>query len=80
MINELSKGLADKALSLCGDVFTKNSNNDALITASYLGGVSVILVGICHALSYGLSLELDYRHGYANCIIHNVLHDYYESN
>ena len=79
MINELSKGLADKALSLCTDVFTKNSNNDALITASYLGGVSIVNseVGICHALSYGLSLELDYRHGYANCIVFNVLHDYY---
>ena len=79
MINELSKGLADKALSLCTDVFTKNSNNDALITASYLGGVSIVNseVGICHALSYGLSLELDYRHGYANCIVFNVLHEYY---
>ncbi|MDG1973789.1 MAG: iron-containing alcohol dehydrogenase family protein [Flavobacteriaceae bacterium] len=79
MINELSKGIADKALSLCTDVFTKNSKNDMLITASYLGGVSIVNseVGICHALSYGLSLELDYRHGYANCIVFNVLHEYY---
>ena len=79
MINELSKGIADKALSLCADVFTKNSPNDMLITASYLGGVSIVNseVGICHALSYGLSLELDYRHGYANCIVFNVLHEYY---
>ena len=37
----------------------------------------LILVGICHALSYGLSLELDYRHGYANCIVFNALKDYY---
>ena len=79
MINELSKGIADKALSLCKDVFTKGLNNDMLITASYLGGVSIVNseVGICHALSYGLSLELDYRHGYANCIVFNALEDYY---
>ena len=79
MINELSKGLAHKALSLCTNVFTKNSNNDMLITASYLGGVSIVNseVGICHALSYGLSLELDFRHGYANCIVFNALYEYY---
>ena len=34
-------------------------------------------VGICHALSYGLSLELGFRHGIANCIAFNVLEDYY---
>ena len=45
MINELSKGIADKALSLCTDVFTKGLNNDMLITASYLGGVSIVNSG-----------------------------------
>ena len=49
------------------------------MVASYLGGASIVNseVGICHALSYGLSLELGFRHGIANCIAFNVLDDYY---
>lgn len=79
MINELSRGIASKALSLCTKVFNGHSDNDMLITASYLGGVSIVNseVGICHALSYGLSLELDFRHGFANCIVFNHLEEYY---
>lgn len=79
MINELSRGIASKALSLCTQVFNGKSENDMLITASYLGGVSIVNseVGICHALSYGLSLELDYRHGFANCVVFNHLEEYY---
>ena len=79
MINELSTGYADKALSLCSKVFLEDADDDMLMTASYLGGVSIVNseVGICHALSYGLSIELDYRHGFANCIAFNVLEEYY---
>ena len=79
MINELSKGYADKALNHCEDVFLRTYDEDKLVTASYLGGVSIVNseVGICHALSYGLSLELNYRHGFANCVVFNVLDDYY---
>jgi 3-deoxy-alpha-D-manno-octulosonate 8-oxidase len=81
MINELARGYADKALTLCKTVFLGDGNDDMLMTASYLGGVSIVNseVGICHALSYGLSLELHYRHGYANCVVFNVLDDYYGS-
>ena len=44
-----------------------------------MGGVSIVNseVGVCHALSYGLSIELDYRHGYANCVAFDVLDEYY---
>ena len=79
MINELSKSIASQALSLCSKVFVENGTNDMLITASYLGGVSIVNseVGICHALSYGLSLELDFRHGFANCVVFNHLEEYY---
>ncbi len=50
-----------------------------LLTASYMAGVSIVNseVGVCHALSYGLSLELGYRHGFANCVAFNVLDEYY---
>ena len=44
-----------------------------------MGGVSIVNseVGVCHALSYGLSLELGYRHGFANCVAFSVLDKYY---
>ncbi|XDD52823.1 iron-containing alcohol dehydrogenase family protein [Leptospira sp. WS4.C2] len=79
MINELARGYASKALELCENVFLENGDDDQLMTASYLGGVSIVNseVGVCHALSYGLSLELGYRHGYANCIAFDVLEEYY---
>ena len=79
MINELARGYADKALALCDKVFLENGADDMLMTASYMGGVSIVNseVGICHALSYGLSIELDYRHGFANCVAFNVLDEYY---
>ena len=54
-------------------------NYSKLLTSSYLGGVSIVNseVGICHALSYGLSLEFNLRHGYANTIVFNKLNDFY---
>lgn len=79
MINELARGYADKALELCNKVFLEDGDDDMLMTASYMGGVSIVNseVGICHALSYGLSIELDYRHGFANCVAFDVLDEYY---
>jgi 3-deoxy-alpha-D-manno-octulosonate 8-oxidase len=79
MINELSKSYASKALELCEEVFLADGNDDMLMVASYLGGVSIVNseVGVCHALSYGLSLELGLRHGFANCIAFNILDEYY---
>ena len=79
MINELARGYATRAIELCRKVFLADGSGDELLVASYMGGCSVVNseVGICHALSYGLSLELGYRHGIANCIAFNVLDDYY---
>ena len=79
MINELSRAVAGKALELCEAVFLGDGTDDMLMTASYLGGVSIVNseVGICHALSYGLSVELGFRHGFANCIAFGVLDEYY---
>ncbi len=81
-INDLSRTYAESALKLCTDALNSdNPNLSKLLTASYLGGVSIVNseVGICHALSYGLSLEYSYRHGIANCIIFNHLEKYYKS-
>ena len=78
-INDLSREYAKLGLEISKDRFL-NQNNDANMTlASYFGGVSIVNseVGICHALSYGLSIEYGIRHGLANCLIFNNLEEYY---
>lgn len=81
MINELAKAYATSGLNLCRKYFLEGGNADELMVASYMGGASIVNseVGVCHALSYGLSLELGFHHGIANCIAFNVLDDYYGS-
>lgn len=83
-INEFARGFAEKSLDLCREVFlnTKISRelaDEKLMVASYMGGLSLTYsqVGVCHALSYGLSYVLHTHHGIANCIVFNVLEDYY---
>ncbi|MFN8258772.1 MAG: iron-containing alcohol dehydrogenase [Bacteroidales bacterium] len=83
--NTMSKAYGDQSLVLCREVFLgKNSgqnmeNAEKLMVASLFGGLSLSFseVGVCHALSYGLSYVLGTRHGIANCISFNVLEDYY---
>lgn len=78
-INEMGKSFASAAKKRALDFFSKDKNYESLMTASYLGGCSIAMseVGICHALSYGLSLVLNYRHGLAICLAFNQLGDYY---
>jgi 3-deoxy-alpha-D-manno-octulosonate 8-oxidase len=83
--NAYSHAFAEQSLKLCREIFLgKNSgqtpeNDDKLMVASMMGGLSLTYseVGICHALSYGLSKILGMRHCYANCIAFNHLEDYY---
>jgi len=83
--NEYSTAYGNQSLTLCREVFLgenagQNARNDEkLMVASLLGGLSLTYseVGICHALSYGLSYVFEYRHGFANCITFNHLEDYY---
>ena len=53
--------------------------DDKLMMASYCGGMSIAYsqVGICHALSYGLSFVLGLHHGIGNCVAFDHLEDYY---
>lgn len=83
--NAFSHAYAEQALKLCKEVYLgENSgqtpeNNEKLMVASLMGGLSLTYseVGVCHALSYGLSKILGTRHCYANCIIFQHLEDYY---
>jgi len=85
LYNAFSKAYGDQAIDLCKDVFLgENSghtpeNAEKLMVASLFGGLSLSYseVGVCHALSYGLSYVLGTRHGIGNCIVFNVLEDYY---
>jgi 3-deoxy-alpha-D-manno-octulosonate 8-oxidase len=83
--NTYSHAYAEQALKLCQDVFIHEGcgqspeNDEKLMIASLMGGLSLTYseVGVCHALSYGLSKILGTRHCYANCIAFNHLADYY---
>jgi 3-deoxy-alpha-D-manno-octulosonate 8-oxidase len=84
-LNAFSKSYGEKALQLCREVFITDGANrsqeseENLMMASYCGGMSIAYsqVGICHALSYGLSFVLGIHHGIGNCIAFNVLDEYY---
>lgn len=79
IIDEMSASFAEKSLELIREVFLKKMDYNKLMVGSYLGGCAVANsnVGICHPLSYGLSLVLGYRHGIANCIAFDQLGEYY---
>lgn len=80
MIDEMSTAFAQKSLELVRDVFLNKMDHGKLMVASYLGGCAVANsnVGICHPLSYGLSLVLGLHHGIANCIAFDKLGEYYK--
>jgi len=83
--NTFSEAYGYKALDLCREVYLGGKsgqtieNDEKLMVASYFGGLSLTYseVGVCHALSYGLSYVFGTRHGIANCIVFNQLADYY---
>ncbi len=83
--NAFSLAYGDKSLELCREVYLSGKsgqtpeNDDKLMIASLMGGLSLTYseVGVCHAISYGLSKILGTRHCYANCIIFQHLGDIY---
>jgi len=83
--NAYSHAYAEQSLKLCRDIFLGDAagqtpeNDDKLMVASMMGGLSLTYseVGICHALSYGLSKILHEKHCYANCLAFQHLGDYY---
>ena len=79
-INTFGSAYAKQSLELCTKVFLKQGGtNDDLMVASFLGGASVTNseAGVVHAMSYGISLVLNYRHGLANCIVFRQLEEFY---
>jgi len=70
---------AQKSLDMLNEIFTGKMDFEKLMVASNFGGQAVANsnVGICHPLSYGLSLVLGLHHGFAICIAFNQLEEYY---
>lgn len=83
--NAYSMAYGEKSLALSREIFLGDNagqtpeNDEKLMIASLMGGLSLTYseVGVCHALSYGLSYVFETRHGLANCICFNHLEDYY---
>jgi 3-deoxy-alpha-D-manno-octulosonate 8-oxidase len=83
--NAFSHAYAEQAMKLCRDIYLGEEagqtpeNDDKLMVASLMGGLSLTYseVGVCHALSYGLSKILHEKHCYANCVAFQHLEDYY---
>jgi 3-deoxy-alpha-D-manno-octulosonate 8-oxidase len=81
-LNMFSQSYGEKSLQLCEDVFlgeTTPENDEKLMMASYCGGMSIAYsqVGVCHALSYGLSFVLGLHHGIGNSIVFDYLDEFY---
>jgi len=81
-LNAFSKAYGEKAMDLCREVFLGERSpeaDDKLMMASYCGGMSIAYsqVGICHALSYGLSYVLGLRHGIGNSIVFDYLEEFH---
>lgn len=82
-LNEFSKAFGEKSMELCQAVFLgdgeMNEKDDKLMMASLFGGLSIAYsqVGVCHALSYGLSYVLKLRHGMSNAVVFNQLDEFY---
>lgn len=77
--NPLGLEYAQSGLNGCVEYFLGGKDRDHLMVSSFFGGCAIGFteVGICHALSYGLSLVLGFGHGLSNCIVFNQLDEYY---
>jgi len=81
-LNAFSRAYGEKALELCRDVFHGEPDPEAdekLMMASLCGGLSIAYsqVGVCHALSYGLSYVVGLHHGIGNCVVFDYLEEFY---
>jgi len=70
---------AEKSLELFREVFLGDMDYEKLMVSSAFGGMAVANsnVGICHPLSYGLSLIKGYHHGFSIAIAFDQLEEYY---
>ncbi|ARJ66550.1 alcohol dehydrogenase [Magnetospirillum sp. ME-1] len=80
----MADAFARESLGLCREVFLggdmqSETNREKLMIASYLGGSAIgnSYVGLVHPLSAGLSMVLHTHHCVGNCIVMNVMDEFY---
>ncbi|PCI40933.1 MAG: alcohol dehydrogenase [Rhodospirillaceae bacterium] len=82
--NAFADACSDQALKICRDIFLSDDmqslgNREQMMVASFLGGSAIgnSFVGLVHPLSAGLSMVLGLHHCVANCIVMNVMDEFY---
>ncbi len=75
--SEMSLALS-REIFLDGDMM-EDANREKMMVASFLGGSAIgnSFVGIVHPLSAGLSMVFGAHHCVANCIVMNVMEEFY---
>lgn len=80
----VADAFSDQALKLCRDVFLSDDmqsdeNREKMMIASYLGGSAIgnSFVGVVHPFSAGLSMVFHTHHCVGNCIVMNVMEEFY---
>ena len=81
-LNAFSRSCGEEAMKLCKEVFLEPGDpesDEKLMVASMWGGLSIAYsqVGVCHAMSYGLSYVLKLHHGIGNCTVFDYLEEFY---
>jgi len=81
-LNGFSRAYAEKAMEQCLEIFLGErtpESEEKLMVASLYGGMSIAYsqVGVCHAMSYGLSYVLKLHHGIGNCVVFDYLDEFY---
>ncbi len=81
---QMGDSLGIESLRIFRDIYLGSDsrspeNEEKLMIASYLGGLSLTYseVGACHAMSYGLATVTDIHHGVGNCVVFNQLEEFY---
>ncbi|MCM8527631.1 MAG: iron-containing alcohol dehydrogenase family protein [Lentisphaeraceae bacterium] len=80
--NSMVDSLSEMAVKMCREVFLSDDmmsdeNREKMMIASYLGGSAAGNTGLVHPLSAGLSIALDTHHCISNCLIMNVMDEFY---
>ena len=82
--HQMTDSYSKEALRLCDEVFNSNDmmtyeNREKIMIASFLGGSSIAntYVGLIHPFSAGLSVVFGYHHCYANCLVIDVMEEFY---
>lgn len=80
----VADAFSEQSLALCRDVFLSDDmqsdeNREKLMIASYLGGSAIgnSFVGVVHPFSAGLSMVFHTHHCIGNCIVMNVMEEFY---